>query len=128
VKLPLHTRLILASKDLLETWGARTKEGWKITAEWGDMKPEGWYEPTFTKTNDGHVLVTVDSLARALHEAQPHWQRHKTTFEDHREGHLRDAGAILDVVQELAASVGHMTLCDCPNDDCEDGHVCGGAA
>jgi hypothetical protein len=38
--------------------------------------------------------LDVERLAEALHTAQPHWNRHKTTFEDHRDGHIEEAGAI----------------------------------
>jgi hypothetical protein len=46
--MPAGTRLILASEDLLATWGTRTEDGARITAEWGEPTAEGWYEPTFT--------------------------------------------------------------------------------
>lgn len=39
-------------------------------------------------------LLDIERLARALHAAQPHWNRHRTTFEQHREGHLDEARAI----------------------------------
>lgn len=45
---PAGTRLILASENLLEHWGTRTESGRRITVEWGEQRPEGWYEPTFT--------------------------------------------------------------------------------
>lgn len=46
--IPLRCRLILASEDLLDTWGSRTNDGRRITVEWGDPSPEGWYVPAFT--------------------------------------------------------------------------------
>ena len=50
---PTGTRLILASENLLESWGTRTDSGARITADWGEPYPEGWYEPVFTATDDG---------------------------------------------------------------------------
>ena len=49
---PPGTRLILASENLLDSWGTRTDDGALITAEWGEPYPEGWYEPTFTIMDD----------------------------------------------------------------------------
>ena len=79
---PPHTRLILASEDLLEQFGTRTENGSRITAEWGEQKPEGWYEPTFTRHADDDIarqaaigaaveaddakVVTVESLRSAM--------------------------------------------------------------
>ena len=54
---PPHTRLILASENLLDIWGTRTERGERITVEWGEQKPEGWYEPVFTVHSDD-VLAT----------------------------------------------------------------------
>lgn len=51
-KLPSHTRLILASENILEQWGTRTEDGRRITVEWGDRQPGGWYEPIFTVHED----------------------------------------------------------------------------
>lgn len=66
-KLPLGTRLILAQDDILAQWGARTLDGYRITAEWGEQKPEGWYEPTFTVHYD-EPLVDVEQLVRKLEQ------------------------------------------------------------
>ena len=63
---PPGTRLILASENLLEQFGARTEDGRKITAEWGDPNTDGWYSPTFTVTDDGKRLVSEAELATAL--------------------------------------------------------------
>lgn len=49
---PPGTRLILASEDILTSFGTRTEDGYRITAEWGEQRPEGWYEPTFTVHHD----------------------------------------------------------------------------
>ena len=57
-------RLILASEDLLEQFGTRTADGRAITAEWGAVTPEGWYEPVFTTTDDGTVLLTAEEAAQ----------------------------------------------------------------
>jgi len=46
--------------------------------------------------------LDVERLAQALHTAQPHWNRHKTTFEDHRDGHIEEAGAIAAEYARLA--------------------------
>ena len=45
---PANCRLILASDNLLDNWGTRTERGERITVEWGEPSPEGWYEPQFT--------------------------------------------------------------------------------
>ena len=68
---PAGTRLILASENILEQFGTRTDNGWAITAEWGEPRPEGWYEPVFTTTDDGSVLLSPAEAARyrAIEEA-----------------------------------------------------------
>ncbi len=48
VALPVGTRLILASENLLDEWGTRTEDGYRITAKWGEPDENGWYAPTFT--------------------------------------------------------------------------------
>lgn len=58
-----RTRLILVSEDILESWVTRTEDGRRITAEWGEQKPEGWYEPTFTATDDGMTVTTTERAA-----------------------------------------------------------------
>ena len=50
---PPGTRLILASENLLELFGARNDYGDRITSEWGEPDENGWYRPTFTATDDG---------------------------------------------------------------------------
>jgi hypothetical protein len=45
---PAGTRLILASENLLDTWGSRTEDGYAIRVEWGKPDKNGWYTPTFT--------------------------------------------------------------------------------
>ena len=50
---PPGTRLILASENLLELFGARTDSGARLTAEWGEPDENGWYRPVFTATDDG---------------------------------------------------------------------------
>lgn len=45
---PAGTRLILASENLLDTWGTRTEDGYAIRVEWGEPDKNGWYTPTFT--------------------------------------------------------------------------------
>lgn len=61
VEPPPGARLILASEDLLERIGTRSNDGYRITGEWGDQRPEGWYEPTFVIHYDqpfpGHELA-----------------------------------------------------------------------
>lgn len=83
VWLPPHTRLILASEDLLERFGSRNDEGYAITAEWCEQQPKGWYEPTFTVHYDQPLpaLVKVEAeLAEArdiinnlLMHMEPEW-------------------------------------------------------
>lgn len=71
-KTPPHTRLILASEDLLEQFGARTESGLRITAGWGEQRPEGWYEPIFRTTEDEGAQDMRDGAAlRRLREALP---------------------------------------------------------
>lgn len=55
--IPPGTRLILAAENLLDFFAPRSEDGRKITAEWGDQTPEGWYVPQFKVTDDGKVLV-----------------------------------------------------------------------
>jgi hypothetical protein len=62
---PEHTRLILASEDLLESWGTRTEDGRRITAEWGEPDEHGWYTPIFTATDDGMAVGLAADLALA---------------------------------------------------------------
>jgi hypothetical protein len=62
---PPHTRLILAAEDLLGMFGTRTDDGRKLTAEWGEPSPEGWYEPTFT-ANGPPELEVARERANAL--------------------------------------------------------------
>lgn len=64
--LPPHTRLVLASEDILDQWGTRTEQGERITVEWGNQKPQGWYEPMFTRHGDDVLAPDVDRLATAL--------------------------------------------------------------
>ena len=49
--------------DLLSTWGTRTNDGARLTAEWGKPDADGIYEPMFTRHDEGAVLVTEASLA-----------------------------------------------------------------
>ena len=70
--LPRGTRLILVADDLLEQFGSRNADGYAITAEWGEQKPEGWYVPTFTVHYDRPLpaLARVRRAARHLKESQ----------------------------------------------------------
>jgi hypothetical protein len=56
-KPPKGLRLILADENLLDSFGTRTISGLRISAEWGEPEPEGWYVPTFTATDDGGVYI-----------------------------------------------------------------------
>jgi hypothetical protein len=47
MKPPKGTRLILATENLLDMWGTRTEDGYRITAEWGLPDKNGWYTPVF---------------------------------------------------------------------------------
>lgn len=63
-----NTRLVRVSADLLDALGARTEDGRRLTAEWGDpigntanlTHDEPIYEPTITATDDGHTVVRKD--------------------------------------------------------------------
>lgn len=57
---PANTRLILASENLLDTWGSRTEDGYAIRVEWGQPDHNGWYTPTFTVDYSDRLNV-VDS-------------------------------------------------------------------
>ena len=65
---PEGTRLVLVSGNLLDVWGARTIEGYRITADWGEQQPEGWYVPTFTVDAEDRadLLAAVEALERLL--------------------------------------------------------------
>lgn len=70
---PPHTRLILTSENLLDQWGTRTERGERITVEWGEQRPEGWYEPVFTVNSDD-TLATLVASAKAWADADsPDW-------------------------------------------------------
>lgn len=45
---PAGTRLILASENFLDEWGARTNDGYALRVDWGKPDKNGWYTPTFT--------------------------------------------------------------------------------
>jgi hypothetical protein len=47
MKPPKGTRLILANENLLDMWGTRNEDGYRITAEWGEPDKNGWYTPFF---------------------------------------------------------------------------------
>ena len=64
LRTPNFTRLILASEDLLPFWGTRDDRGYRITVEWGEPRPEGWYEPVFTVHNDEPLPALTDALAQ----------------------------------------------------------------
>jgi hypothetical protein len=64
-ELPPHTRLILASENLLDSLGPRDHEGRRLTFEWGDEKPEGWYEPIITR-HDGPTITDYEAAVDAL--------------------------------------------------------------
>jgi hypothetical protein len=72
--LPAHTRLVLIHEDLLGQMGSRTNEGYAITAEWGDPRPEGWYEPTFTAHYDQPIGMDVERLVHMI-DRQPSGRR-----------------------------------------------------
>lgn len=66
---PPYTRLILTAENLLEQFDGRNHEGYAITAEWGEQRPEGWYEPTFTVHYD-QPLPTLEQVEADLAEAR----------------------------------------------------------
>lgn len=63
---PDDCRLILANVELLDTLGTRAEDGRRLSYEWGEPAPEGWYVPTVTATDDGAVFFgsRVDLEAR----------------------------------------------------------------
>lgn len=68
---PEGCRLILASEDLLRDFGTRTERGNRVTADWGEPSPEGWYTPLFHETEDpgymsyAHQMVALDVIEAA---------------------------------------------------------------
>lgn len=70
--LPEGTRLVLASEEFLEQLGTRTERGDKITAEWGEQQPKGWYEPIFTVHEDDNLVTAALERLRARVEGLPH--------------------------------------------------------
>jgi len=62
IETPPGTRLILVSDDFMEKAFTRTNEGYALRFEWGEQRPEGWYEPTIITTNDGKVLIDRQEL------------------------------------------------------------------
>jgi hypothetical protein len=50
--------------------------------------------PSSDTSHEPRATLEIERLARALHTAQPHWGRHRTSFEDHRDGHMEEARAI----------------------------------
>lgn len=97
-RLPLGTRLVLMAEDLLEQIGTRTEQGDRITAEWGEQRAEGWYEPTFTAHADDN-LTSVDRLARARHR----WQHPTFPFGEGRCGCIGWAETVRDMLDLLDA-------------------------
>lgn len=63
---PPFTRLVLVSDDILEQLGTRNEQGYRMTAEWGEQRPEGWYEPVITVHHDQPLPLDVDRLSAAL--------------------------------------------------------------
>lgn len=69
-----QTRLIRASSDLLGLFGTRTKDGRRLTAEWGEPighcpdSDEYIYEPVFT-AHGASWAAPLDERYRALVEA-----------------------------------------------------------
>lgn len=113
-ELPIGTRLILASENLLDQFGTRTERGEKITAEWGERTPQGWYEPVFTVHYDdtlagnpiraalerikGPILTAAHVLGSTPEE--PVWVVKREDFDRWREELLR----MSDVPATAAAS------------------------
>lgn len=64
--------LILATRDVLDTFGTRTMDGRLMTMDLGEPDEHGWYAPTFTAHDDGFPQAARDGLAlAALREALP---------------------------------------------------------
>jgi hypothetical protein len=81
-ELPPHTRLILASENLLDEWGTRTERGERITVEWGEQQPGGWYEPVFTVHSDDTLASSSDELRAAAQFAYEQLRHHWSDAED----------------------------------------------
>lgn len=64
---PHGTRLVVVSENLLEHFGTRTEDGRRLTAEWGEPSPEGWYTPTFT-AHDPPLIADLRGLAVELRD------------------------------------------------------------
>jgi hypothetical protein len=57
-------RPVLVHLELLDEMGPlRTADGELLTVDWGEPNAEGVYEPVFTKTFDGKVMVDRVVLA-----------------------------------------------------------------
>lgn len=52
---PEGTRLVLVSETFFDEFVARTERGERTTVEWGQQRPEGWYEPTVTVHSDDRI-------------------------------------------------------------------------
>jgi hypothetical protein len=100
---PPHTRLILASEDILEHWGTRTEDGRRIIVQWGEQKPEGWYEPIFRTEDDGFVRdAAVGRAAMAWGAAE----RHLASMSDDDDEAWHDAMDMgVDALNNLRAAI-----------------------
>ncbi len=84
------TRKMLVSEELAESWTWRTADGRVLSFVWGEPDADGFYEPTFTATDDGwldaqraeaaateraRLLDAVEALPLAMSDslANPKW-------------------------------------------------------
>lgn len=87
---PTGTRLILASENLLDVWGTRTELGERITVQWGEPEPEGWYLPTFTVHQEGKLpdlsetrrLRAIEAAARERERAEEVYADAETAYNE----------------------------------------------
>lgn len=92
---PEGNRFILASENLFDLWGTRADDGRRITAEWGDPRPDGTYEPIFTATDDGKVIVDreeYEALVALARDYAPKEEESGTTPTDNDAESGRTAG------------------------------------
>src|SRR6266508_2828362 len=109
--LPPATRLILAAEDLLASFGTRTDDGRRITAEWGEQQPGGWYEPVFTATEDdtSRFLAAREPLLALVARIADYLVAHEALNDADRDDATVDV--FEEAVEELQAA-GRRALAD----------------
>lgn len=64
---PAGRRLILVSEDLFDWMGTRTIGGTRLSYEWGEITPGGWYEPAITQHPEDSLGACVEVCAGEGH-------------------------------------------------------------